>query len=143
MLNAAQLLRIDLSLLVLFNTVLEEGHVARAAQRLNLTPSAVSHGLRRLRRLLHDPLFLKTPSGVKPTDRARALAGPVAELLTRVAGIVSTAGPFNPKAAQRCFTIGAPDALAGLFFGPLVSPPAREGPRIDNRVLPPLPQPHR
>ena len=60
--------------------------MARAAQRLNLTPSAVSHGLRRLRRLLHDPLFLKTPSGVKPTDRARALAGPVAEVLTRVAG---------------------------------------------------------
>ena len=61
MLNAAQLLRIDLSLLVLFSTVMDEGHVARAAQRLNLTPSAVSHGLRRLRRLLHDPLFLETP----------------------------------------------------------------------------------
>jgi DNA-binding transcriptional LysR family regulator len=142
MLNAAQLLRIDLSLLVLFNTVLEEGHVARAAQRLNLTPSAVSHGLRRLRRLLHDPLFLKTPSGVKPTDRARALAGPVAELLTRVAGIVSTAGPFNPKTAQRCFTIGAPDALAAIFLGPLVARLAREAPSIDIRLLQLMPQHH-
>jgi DNA-binding transcriptional LysR family regulator len=142
MLNAAQLLRIDLSLLVLFNTVLEEGHVARAAQRLNLTPSAVSHGLRRLRRLLHDPLFLKTPSGVKPTDRARALAGPVAELLTRVAGIVSTAGPFNPKTVQRCFTIGAPDALAAIFLGPLVARLAREAPSIDIRLLQLMPQHH-
>jgi DNA-binding transcriptional LysR family regulator len=142
MLNPAQLLRIDLSLLVLFSTVLEEGHVARAAQRLNLTPSAVSHGLRRLRRLLHDPLFLKTPSGVKPTDRARALAGPVAEVLTRVGGIVSTAGPFDPKIAQRCFTIGAPDALAAVFLGPLIACLAREAPGIDIRLLQLIPQHH-
>ena len=102
-----------------------------AVQRLNLTPSAVGHGLRRLRRLLHDPLFLKTPSGVKPTDRARALAGQVAEVLTRVEGIVSTAGPFDPKNAKRCFTIGAPDALAAIFLGPLVACLARKAPNID------------
>jgi DNA-binding transcriptional LysR family regulator len=142
MLKPAQLLRIDLSLLVLFSTVLEEGHVARAAQRLNLTPSAVSHGLRRLRRLLHDPLFLKTPSGVKPTDRAHALAGPVAEVLRRVGGIVSTAGPFDPKTAQRCLTIGAPDALAAIFLGPLVALLAREAPHIDIRLLQLMPQHH-
>jgi DNA-binding transcriptional LysR family regulator len=101
MLKPAQLLRIDFSPLVLFSTVLEEGHVARAAQRLNLTPSAVSHGLRHL---LHDPLFLKTPTGVKPTDRARGLAAPVAEVLMRVEGIVSAAGRFDPKKAQRSFS---------------------------------------
>ena len=50
-----------------------------ATEKLNLTPSAVSHGLSRLRRLLHDPLFLKTSTGVKPTERAIALAGPIAE----------------------------------------------------------------
>src|SRR5262245_24711945 len=142
MLKPAQLLRIDLSLLVLFSTVLEEGHVARAAQRLNLTPSAVSHGLRRLRRLLHDPLFLKTPSGVKATERARALAGPVAEVLTRVEGIVSTAGPFDPKTAKRRFTIGAPDALAAVFLGPLIAALAREAPSIDIRLLQLIPQHH-
>jgi DNA-binding transcriptional LysR family regulator len=142
MLKPAQLLRIDLSLLVLFSTVLEEGHVARAAARLNLTPSAVSHGLRRLRRLLHDPLFLKTPSGVKPTDRAQALAGPVAEVLRRVEGIVATAGPFDPKTAQRCFTIGAPDALAAIFLGPLVARLAREAPGVDIRLLQLMPQHH-
>ena len=142
MLKPAQLARIDLSLLVMFHTVLEEGHVGRAAQRLNLTPSAVSHGLRRLRRLLHDPLFLKTPSGVKPTDRARALAGPVAEVLTRVENIVSAAGPFDPKTAQRCFTIGAPDALAAIFLGPFVARLAREAPSIDIRLLQLMPQHH-
>ena len=61
MLNQIDLSRADLNLLVLFEAVLEERHVGRAADRLNLSPSAVSHGLGRLRRLLNDPLFLERP----------------------------------------------------------------------------------
>ena len=61
MLKPAHLSRFDLNLLVLFHVVYEEQPVARAAERLSLTPSAVSHGLGRLRRLLNDPLFLRTP----------------------------------------------------------------------------------
>ena len=76
MLNQISLSRVDLNLLVLFRTVLEEGHVARAAGRLNLTPSAVSHALGRLRHLLNDPLFLRTPKGVVPTARALELGDP-------------------------------------------------------------------
>ena len=79
MLNQTDLTRADLNLLLLFEVVLEERHVGRAAQRLRLTPSAVSHGLGRLRRLLNDPLFLRTPRGVVPTARAMELALPVAE----------------------------------------------------------------
>ena len=60
----------DLNLLVLFEAVLAERHVGRAADKLNLTASAVSHGLGRLRKLLNDPLFLRTPKGVVPTARA-------------------------------------------------------------------------
>jgi hypothetical protein len=52
MLNEDDLSRADLNLLVLFETVLGERHVGRAADRLSLSPSAVSHGLKRLRRLL-------------------------------------------------------------------------------------------
>jgi DNA-binding transcriptional LysR family regulator len=141
-LKPAQLLRIDLNLLVLFRTVLEERHVARAADRLNLTPSAVSHGLSRLRRLLHDPLFLKTPHGVEPTERALVLAGPVADILARVDGILSTAGPFDPRTARRCFTIGAPDAIAAIFLAPLVACLTRDAPGIDIRLLQLMPQHH-
>ncbi len=77
MLNQTHLSRVDLNLLVLFSVVLEERHVARAAGRLNLTPSAVSHAIRRLRDLLNDPLFLRTPKGVVPTARALELDQPV------------------------------------------------------------------
>jgi DNA-binding transcriptional LysR family regulator len=140
MLNPAQLLRIDVGLLVVFSTVLEERHVARAAEKLNLTPSAVSHGLGRLRRLLHDPLFLKTSTGVKPTERALALAGPIADLLSRVEGIMSVAGPFDARTALRSFKIGAPDAVAAVFLAPLISRLARDAPGIDIRLLQLMPQ---
>jgi DNA-binding transcriptional LysR family regulator len=142
MLNSAQLSRVDVSLLVVFATVLEERNVARAAERLNLTPSAVSHSLRRLRRLLHDPLFLKIPAGVKPTARALELAAPVAELLSRLQTIVSAAGPFDARTARRTFTIGAPDALAAVFLGPLVASVARQAPGIDIRLLQLMPLGH-
>ncbi len=66
MLHEIDLSRADLNLLVLYEAVLREGHVGRAAQALNLSPSAVSHGLSRLRRLLDDPVFLRTPKGVVP-----------------------------------------------------------------------------
>src|SRR5262245_10480970 len=131
MLNSAQLSRIDLNLLVLFSVVLEEGHVARAAGRLNLTPSAVSHALGRLRRLLNDPLFLRTPRGVVPTDRARRLAEPVAEIMARVGSVIATAAPFHPSTSRRRFTIGAPDAASAVLLAPLMARLGKEAPAID------------
>jgi DNA-binding transcriptional LysR family regulator len=142
MLNSAQLLRVDLSLLVLFSAVLEERHVARAAQKLNLTPSAVSHALKRLRQLLQDPLFLKTPKGVAPTERALALAAPVAEILRQVDNVIATSGPFDPKTAVRRFSIGAPDAISTVFATPLLELLMREAPGLDVRILQLMPQHH-
>src|ERR671927_1845097 len=95
MLHKIDLSRADLNLLVLFEVVLDARHVGRAAERLNLTPSAVSHGLGRLRRLLSDPLFLRTPKGVVPTARAMELAAPIAEVLARVRSVLTTAEPFD------------------------------------------------
>jgi DNA-binding transcriptional LysR family regulator len=120
MLNQIDLSRIDLNLLVLFETVMEERHVGRSAQRLNLSPSAISHGLGRLRTLLGDPLFLKTPKGVVPTDRSEELAAPIAEILVRIRSVVATAEPFDPARSTRRFTIGAPDGVSSVFLPPLL-----------------------
>src|SRR3982751_3250315 len=95
MLNKTDLARIDLNLLVLFEAVLEEKHVARAAARLHVSPSAVSHGLGRLRRVLHDPLFLRQPKGVVPTERAQQLAAPIADILERARIVMSEAVVFD------------------------------------------------
>jgi DNA-binding transcriptional LysR family regulator len=141
MLNEIDLSRTDLNLLVLFQVVLEERHVGRAAERLNLTPSAVSHGLGRLRLLLNDPLFLRTPKGVVPTARATDLAGPITDVLARVRGVISTAEPFDPARSARRFTIGAPDSASAVFLPPLLAELRRSAPGINIGVRQLLPPP--
>src|SRR3712207_6774453 len=141
MLNEIDLSRTDLNLLVLFEAVLQERHVGRAADRLSLSPSAVSHGLGRLRRLLNDPLFVRTPKGVVPTERALALSAPIADALARVRSVLATAEPFDPATSTRRFTIGAPDGVSAVFLPALLAEVEERAPGIDIglRQLLPLP----
>ena len=140
MMNEIDLSRADLNLLVLFEVVREHGHVGRAAEVLNLSQSAVSHGLSRLRRLLNDPLFLKTPKGVVPTARALELAEPIADVLARARSVISTAEPFVAAKSRRRFTLGAPDATLAVLLPPLLKAVQRLAPGIDvsvRQILPP------
>lgn len=139
MLNQIDLSRTDLNLLVLYEVVLDERHVGRAADRLNLSPSAVSHGLNRLRRLLNDPLFLRTPKGVVPTERALALAEPIAEALAQVRGILSRAEPFDPATSRRRFVLAAPDGVSAVLLPPLLEALRQEAPGVDVGVRQLLP----
>lgn len=131
MLNQTDLSRADLNLLVLFETVLAERHVGRAADRLRLSPSAVSHGLGRLRRLLNDPLFLRTPKGVEPTARAAELAAPITDILARVRSVLSSAEPFEAATSRRRFVIGAPDGISAVFLPPLLAELQGGAPGLD------------
>jgi DNA-binding transcriptional LysR family regulator len=140
MLNPVHLSRIDLNLLVLFHVVHEERHVARAAERLSLTPSAVSHGLGRLRRLLNDPLFLRTPKGVVPSARAGELAEAVADIVARATAVLDSAAPFDALHSRRRFTIGAPDAISAVLLTPLLEMLQKRGPGIDIGLVQLLPQ---
>lgn len=139
MLNPIDLVRADLNLLVLFEVVLAECHVGRAAERMHITPSAVSHGLGRLRKLLNDPLFLKTPKGVVPTARALELAAPIADVLARARSVISTAEPFDAARSKRRFNIGAPDGVSAVFLQPLLALVAEAAPGVDigiRQILP-------
>jgi DNA-binding transcriptional LysR family regulator len=146
MLNKIDLGRTDLNLLTLLEVVLEERHVGRAAERLSLSPSAVSHGLGRLRRLLNDPLFIRHPRGLNPTERALALAGPVAEILDRARAVVAGAEPFDPARSKRRFVIGAVDGIGSVLLPGLVAVVGRAAPAITigvraifpNEVIEPL-----
>ncbi|HKE19320.1 MAG TPA: LysR family transcriptional regulator [Kofleriaceae bacterium] len=140
MLHEIDLSRIDLNLLVLFDVVMAERHVGRAGGRLHLSPSAISHGLGRLRRVLHDPLFLKHPKGVVPTDRATELAAPIADILQRVRGVISTAEGFDPARSTRRFTIGAPDAASIAVLPALFAALARTAPQVAVGVRTIMPQ---
>jgi DNA-binding transcriptional LysR family regulator len=140
MLNETDLSRVDLNLLVLFDVVTRERHVGRAAARLSLSPSAVSHGLGRLRRLLQDPLFLKNPKGMVPTARAEQLAEPVAEVLQAARRVLGRAERFDPRTSARRFVIGANDGISSALLAPLLAAVRRKAPAIDiaqREVLPP------
>lgn len=139
MVHQIDLSRMDLNLLVLFEAVIEERNVGRAARRLNLSSSAVSHGLSRLRRLLNDPLFLKTPRGVTPTERALNLAAPITSTLAELRAVLSLAEPFDPATSRRRLTIGAPDGVSAVILAPLLRAIPTTAPGIDiamRQVLP-------
>ena len=131
MLNKIDLPRADLNLLVLFDVVLKHRHVGRAAKQLNLSGSAVSHGLGRLRRLLNDPLFLRGPKGVVPTARAIELSEPIAEILTRARNVIASAEPFTAENSTRRFIIGSPDGIAAGFLPGLLGSLRRVAPGMD------------
>lgn len=126
-----QLDRVDLNLFPVFEAVLAEGNVARAAARLHVTPSAVSHGLNRLRQQFNDPLFLKVPKGVVPTERALELADAIADVLARARRVVGAAEPFDPARSKRRFTLGAPDAIAAVMMPQLLAVVQKHAPSID------------
>ena len=119
--NQIDLSRIDLNLLTLFEVVMEERHVGRTAARLNLSPSAISHGLRRLRRLFDEPLFVRHPKGLNPTQRAMELAAPIAEILGKTRTLVADVQPFDPQNSTRKFIIGTVDAIATELLPGLLS----------------------
>jgi DNA-binding transcriptional LysR family regulator len=141
MLNISQLVRADVNLLLVFDLLFEERNAGRAAARLNLSPSAVSHSLKRLRVLLDDPLFLPSAKGMMPTERARALAPAIRDIVERVHGVIASAEAFDPAKAVRRFRIGAPDGAVSVIVPPLVKRLEKAAPGIHLSILQLLPGP--
>ncbi|WP_118857943.1 LysR family transcriptional regulator [Sphingomonas mesophila] len=141
MLNSAQLARLDLNLLLVFDLLFEERNAGRAAARLHLSPSAISHALRRLRTMLNDPLFLPTSKGMVPTERAEALAPAIRDIIERVHGVIASAEEFDPGTAVRRFRIGAPDGAISSLVPTLVKQLETVAPGICVSVVQLLPSP--
>ncbi|MDB5653752.1 MAG: LysR family transcriptional regulator [Tardiphaga sp.] len=112
-------LDLDGHALALFLAVLEEGSVTSAARRLGVTQSAVSHGLQKLRRVIHDPLFTKSGRGIVATAHAEALAADARALLDAMKAFGSGAA-FDPATAQLSITIAANDFQRDLLLPGLV-----------------------
>lgn len=134
------LTRTDLNLLVVFQALMEERHVGRAAKRLCLSQSATSHALGRLRNLLGDVLFVRHPRGVEPTLRARSLAEPIAELLARIRSIVAPEAPFDPAKLRRSFRMAAHDFAIVTLVVPLMAELGTRAPGVDLRTIPASPE---
>lgn len=124
----------DLNLLVAFDLLMEEKNVSRAAERMFVTQSAMSHTLQRLRQQLDDPLLVKTPGGMKPTDRALSLVDPVKAVLRDIKRLIHAPEEFDPAQSRRRFVIAATDYMDLLVLPPLVARIASRAPGIDIHV---------
>lgn len=124
----------DLNLLVAFDLLMEEKNVSRAAERLFVTQSAMSHTLQRLRQQLDDPLLVKTPGGMKPTERALSLVDPVKALLRDIKRLIRAPEEFVPAQSRRRFVIAATDYMDLLVLPPLIERIGLGAPGIDIHV---------
>ncbi len=112
--NTVQLRDVDLNLLVVLDELLRARSVTHAAERLNLTPSAVSHALKRLRELFDDELLLRDGRRMRPTVRAEGLADALPRVLQQVARTIAAPEPFRLATSTRTFRLAAPDFIAPL-----------------------------
>ncbi len=126
---------LDLNLLRVFDAVLAERNVTRAAERLYLSQPAVSHALTRLRHAVGDDLFVKVPGGVRPTPRARELGAPVNEAL---AALEQALNPpeFDPATSTRSFRIATHDYLTTVLMADLAAHLAALAPGVSVRLRP-------
>src|SRR5262245_6194957 len=97
--------KLDLNLLVAFDTLLEEKSVTRAADRLNLSQSAMSSALSRLRDYFGDELLVPVGRRMEPTALALSLEPSVRDILQRIRTTVQTRPTFDPATAQRRFRV--------------------------------------
>ncbi len=106
--------RLDLNLLKVLATMLDERSVARTADRLCISPSAVSHALARLRRAFGDPLFVRSGASMIPTARAESMRRPIGNLIASLDAQMRDAahgGAFDPARTSRALRLAVPGAL--------------------------------
>ena len=129
-------LTLDLNLLRVFDAVMTEQNLTRAASRLAMTQPAVSNALRRLRDSLGDELLIRTAHGVKPTPRAENLWPAVRQALSALEEAITPEQNFDIANAHNTFRLAMADATAALWLPALVRSIEREAPKLTIRMVP-------
>ncbi len=128
--------RPDLNLLVTLDVLLAEGHVARAARRLQLSPSAMSRALARLRAATGDPLLVRAGRGLVPTPRALELRTQIAGLVERAEAALRPLQTLDLGQLVRSFTLRTSDGFVENFGAALMARVARDAPGVRLRFMP-------
>ena len=118
---------LDLNLLLVFEALMEERHVTRAALRVGLSQPAMSNALARLRRTFDDPLLVRTPNGMTPTAKAQSLVVPIRSALAQLRAALEQQEAFDPSGSSRVFHLLANDYLELILLAPLLA-------RLDERA---------
>jgi DNA-binding transcriptional LysR family regulator len=125
----------DLNLLVVFDAVEQEKNLTRAGARLGMSQPAVSHALARLRHLLKDELFVRTPAGMQATPRAERMIGPVRAALQELQ-VTLEADEFDASQASNSFTIAVNNYAARAVVPTLAHRVAQLAPSVVLEVRP-------
>jgi DNA-binding transcriptional LysR family regulator len=126
----------DLNLLVTLDVLLAEGSVARAAQRLRLSPSAMSRALARLRAATGDPLLVRAGRGLAPSPRALELRAQVAQLVQARKAVLRPAEAFDLRQLARSFTLRTSDGFVENFGPALLKRVGKQAPKVKLRFVP-------
>ncbi len=122
--------RPDLNLLITLDVLLAEGSVARAAQRLQLSPSAMSRALARLRETTGDPLLVRAGRGLVPTPRALELREQVSQLVQDAESVLRPIEKLNLKQLVRTFTLRTSEGFVENFGPNLIARVGDEAPGV-------------
>jgi DNA-binding transcriptional LysR family regulator len=120
----------DFNLLVTLDVLLAEGNVAKAADRLKLSPSAMSRALARLREVTGDPLLVRAGRGLVPTSRASELRERVAELVQGAQAVLRPAEKPDLSLVERIFSLRVSDGFVENFGVKLLERISSEAPGI-------------
>ncbi len=126
----------DLNLLATLDVLLAEGSVARAAQRLRLSPSAMSRALARLRETTGDPLLVRAGRGLVPTPRALELRERVGRIVEDAQAVLRPAEALDLKRLVRTFTLRASEGFAESFGPDLIARLSGQAPGVRLRFVP-------
>lgn len=128
--NRNDLRRVDLNMLIVFETLMHERSVTRAAEKLFLGQPAISAALGRLRNLFNDPLFVRSGRSMEPTARAREIFALLTPALDSISSAVSRATDFNPATSQAVFRLGLSDDVEFALLPPLLRRLRAEAPGV-------------
>ncbi len=127
---------VDLNLLKAFDALATERAVTRAGDRIGLSQPAMSHALSRLRDLFADDLFVRTPTGMEPTARAREIAPLVAAAIEHIEAALNLGIGFDPAKSAGIFTAGMAEYAEVALVGRLAAAFADQAPRATLRLTP-------
>ncbi len=126
----------DLRLLLTLDTLLSEGSVTRAAQRLGVSQPALSAQLARLRALFGDPMFVTSGRRMVPTTRSEALREPLQRLLRDLDGLVREHTSFDPATASETVRLGGTDYVHAVVSSGLLARLSGRAPGIRMALMP-------
>ncbi|MGL5943074.1 MAG: LysR family transcriptional regulator [Waterburya sp.] len=126
--------QLDLNLLIALDVLITEASVTKAAEKLNMSQSAMSHALKRLRTILNDDILIRTSREMEVTPYARQISDRVRQILTDIESTLLLKETFNPATAQETFRIAASDYVEATIGINLIQQLTSQAPGIRIRI---------